>query len=35
MLHGMKEQYGVYLGEYVTVGHIGHAARMHASKTAA
>jgi carbonic anhydrase/acetyltransferase-like protein (isoleucine patch superfamily) len=21
VLHGMKEQYGVYLGEYVTVGH--------------
>lgn len=21
MLHGMKEQYGVYVGEYVTVGH--------------
>lgn len=22
VLHGMKEQYGVYLGEYVTVGHM-------------
>ena len=22
MLHGMKEQYGVFLGEYVTVGHM-------------
>src|SRR5919204_2044406 len=21
VLHGMKEQYGVYVGEYVTVGH--------------
>ena len=21
VLHGMKEQYGVFLGEYVTVGH--------------
>ena len=28
VLHGMKEQYGVYLGEYVTVGPLGHLAWM-------
>jgi len=28
VLHGMKEQYGVFLGEYVTVGHHRDAARL-------
>jgi len=29
VLHGMKERHGVFLGEYVTVGHSSDVARLH------